>query len=42
MYKRPNSEMMLAAPVATGGFKGIIAGKATKVDFSFFELFFFY
>lgn len=29
MYKRPNSENMLAAPAATGGLKGIIAGGIT-------------
>lgn len=31
MYRRPNSDQILAAPAQTGGLKGIIAGKITFV-----------
>lgn len=42
MYKRPNSENMLAAPAATGGLKGIIAGniKKLKVKRYFLRIYF--
>lgn len=42
MYRRPNSENMLAAPAATGGMKGIIAGKIKncKSKDSFLRIYF--
>jgi hypothetical protein len=41
-YQRPNGDKILAAPQATGGLKGVIAGKFLFLDKVVFTILFFF